>query len=169
MKMNNKSNLIIGLFAVVILMGIGFAAFTQNLKIEETSSVTNSWNVYISDAKVLSTTTGATGNVTTQDNTTATFTTDLKYPGDKVVYQITVKNGGNVEAYLADLSLKGSNSDSVVTYNYDSVAIPKGSTLAAGSSVTFTVTVAYDSTQTGTAKESQKSNTGTLTLDYAQK
>ena len=93
-----KNNLIIGgLCCVLVLMGIGYAAFSSQLKINGTSSISSSWNVLITDITSGSIVGGASNaSEPTHTNTTATFSTSLVSPGDSITYTITVENTGNV-------------------------------------------------------------------------
>jgi len=163
----NKNNVIIGLCAVVILMGIGFAAFSQRLEIGDTTVTNSDWNVYIKSAVAGTPVGDATGSAQVVDRQTAKLTANLSSPGDSVTYTITVANDGNIDAVLDLITLSASNSDSVIKYSYS--GIEEDEELLAQTETSFTVTIEYDSTKTGTATAEQKQNTLTLDLDYVQK
>ena len=64
----NKTNVIIGwLCAVVLLMGIGFAAFSQRLEIGDTITSNSEWNVYIKSVAAANTVGKAIGSGTDID------------------------------------------------------------------------------------------------------
>ena len=63
----NKTNIIVGLCAVVLLMGIGFAAFSQQLQIGDTTTSNSNWNVYIKSAELIEKSEAATGSGTDID------------------------------------------------------------------------------------------------------
>ena len=182
--MKNKRNILMIMFALVVIMGIGFAAYSQQLKISETSSIDSNWNVYIKKAvagtKVSGTLEGgATGHAIVNSKTEATLTTDLKYPGDYVIYTITVANEGTIDAILEKIDLKPEKENTVIKYSY----ILKNGTETTDNEVMrkeieelnvndikeFSIKVAYDSTMTGTATDDQKSNKLNLELTYVQK
>jgi len=163
----NKNNIIIGLCAVVILMGIGFAAFSQRLEIGDTTVTNSDWNVYIKSAVAGTPVGGATGSAQVVDRASAKLTANLQSPGDSVTYTITVANDGNIDAVLDLITLSASNNDSVIKYSYSGIV--EDEELLAESEKSFTVTIEYDSTKTGTVTEEQKQNTLTLDLDYVQK
>jgi len=163
----NKNNIIIGLCAVVLLMGIGFAAFSQRLEIGDTTVTNSDWNVYIKSAVAGTPVGGATGSAQVVDRASAKLTANLSSPGDSVTYTITVANDGNIDAVLDLITLSASNSDSVIKYSY--AGITEDEDLLAQTETSFTVTIEYDSTKTGTATAEQKQNTLTLDLDYVQK
>jgi len=163
----NKNNIIIGLCAILILMGIGFAAFSQRLEIGDTTVTNSDWNVYIKSAVAGTPVGGATGSAQVVDRASAKLTANLSSPGDSVTYTITVANDGNIDAVLDLITLSASNSDSVIKYSY--AGITEDEDLLAQTETSFTVTIEYDSTKTGTATAEQKQNTLTLDLDYVQK
>jgi len=163
----NKNNIIIGLCAIVILMGIGFAAFSQRLEIGDTTVTNSDWNVYIKSAVAGTSVGGATGSAQVVDRATAKLTANLTSPGDSVTYTITVANDGNIDAVLDLITLSASNSDSVIKYSYSGIV--EDEELTAKTEKSFTVKIEYDSTKTGTVTEAQKQNTLTLDLDYVQK
>jgi len=162
-----KNNIIIGLCAVVLLMAIGFAAYSQRLEIEDTATSTSEWNVYIKSVEATNIVGKASGSGLVTDRETATLTTTLVSPGDFVTYTITVANDGNIDAVLDVITLSASNNDSVIKYSY--TGIIEDENLFAKTEKSFTVTVEYDPEKTGTATESQKKNNLTLDLDYVQK
>jgi len=163
----NKNNIIIGLCAVVVLMGIGFAAFSQRLQIGDTTVTNSDWNVYIKSVTAGTPVGKATGSGQVVDRATAKLTANLQSPGDSVTYTITVANDGNIDAVLDVITLSASNNDSVIKYSY--AGITEDEELLAESEKSFTVTIAYDFTKTGTVTEEQKQNTLTLDLDFVQK
>jgi len=163
----NKNNIVIGLCAILILMGIGFAAFSQRLQIGDTTTTNSDWNVYIKSAVAGTPVGDATGSAQVIDRATAKLTANLSSPGDSVTYTITVANDGNIDAVLDLITLSASNNDSVIKYSYS--GIEEDEELLAETEKSFTVTIAYDNTKTGTVTEEQKQNTLTLDLDFVQK
>ena len=98
MSKRKKNNIIIGsLLAVVLLMAVGYAAFSSVLNISGTGSITSSWNIRITNI-TSSLHGGATNAVEpTYDNEnglTASFSTNLVSPGDYAEYTIEVSNLG---------------------------------------------------------------------------
>ena len=179
----SKRNILIMMFALVVIMGIGFAAYSQQLRINDTSSIDSNWNVYIKDVRVPSKTSGATGSGTVDEveKLKAELTTDLKYPGDYVIYNITVANDGTIDAILEKINFSMEKEDTVINYYYSvddqstwnkvtkNGENPYNEDLLANTTDEFQVKVEYDPTKTGTATNDQKSNKLTLNLDYAQK
>ena len=164
MSENEKRNIIIGcLCLVIMLMIVGYGALQTVLNINGTARVTTLWNILITD--VDSRSTGSATNVTEPsfDDVTATFKTNLVLPGDQMEYDVTVSNKGNVNAVLNGINIEKSDNPAIII---STRGLTQGTTLAAGESKIFTVTVAYDS-----AVKKQPENTHsdlTITLNFVQ-
>jgi len=180
----SKRNILIMMFALVILMGIGFAAYRQQLQINDTSSIDSDWNVYIKDVSVPDKSSSATGSGSVDETTNlkANLTTDLKYPGDYVIYKLIVANDGNIDAVLEKINFSMEKEGTVIKYYYsvddratwnevtaEKKENPYNEDLLAKTTDDFYVKVEYDPTKTGTATENQKSNKLTIEFIYAQK
>ena len=107
MNKRRKNNIIIAsLCAVVILMGVGYAAFSSQLNITGTSNITSNWDVRITNIE--SELNGATDlEAPTYDNTNgmyASFHTGLSKPGDYALYTITIENRGDIDARIEQIN-----------------------------------------------------------------
>ena len=107
MNKRRKNNIIIAsLCAVVILMGVGYAAFSSQLNITGTSNITSNWDVRITNIE--SELNGATDlEAPTYDNTNgmyASFHTGLSKPGDYAEYTITIENRGDIDARIEQIN-----------------------------------------------------------------
>ncbi|MBR3721101.1 MAG: DUF11 domain-containing protein [Clostridia bacterium] len=121
MNKKNKSALIGGLLAIIVLMATGYAAFSTTLTIGSSANVSSTWNVAFDTTKtsgtsVITPTTGAggstapTGTVSYGNNgQSATVTAALHQPGDKVVFTLTIKNTGTINATLGDATLSNAS------------------------------------------------------------
>jgi len=166
MNETKKRNVIIGsLCAVLLLMVVGYAAFSTALKINGTANISSTWNILITDIQTKNIVGGASNaEAPTGVNTlTATFKTNLVSPGDSIEYDITVTNSGSLNATLEKITKTDSNNPAI---KFTTTGLTEGSTLAAGQSQTLTVKVEYDSTVTG-QPESTTSDLK-ITLDYVQ-
>jgi len=179
----SKKSILIMMFALVVIMGIGFAAYSQQLQIKDTSSIDSDWNVYIKDVSVPDNSSSATGSGAVDETTNlkADLTTDLKYPGDYVIYKLIVANDGNIDAVLEKINFSMQKEGTVIKYYYSvddqntwnevskNGENPYNEDLLAKTTDDFYVKVEYDPTKTGTATEEEKSNKLTLEFIYAQK
>jgi len=143
MNETKKRNVIIGsLCAVLLLMVVGYAAFSTALNINGTANISSTWNILITDIQTKNIVGGATNAEapTGEGTLTATFKTNL--------VKITKTDSNNP------------------AIKFTTTGLTEGSTLAAGQSQTLTVKVEYDSTVTG-QPESTTSDLK-ITLDYVQ-
>ena len=161
---NNKSILIGGLLAVVVIMAVGYAAFASSLKISGTSNISTSWNISITDITTSNKVGSASVSGTPEyGGLTASFNTNLVLPGDSITYNIKVENKGNLNAKLNKITLKKDNNSAIL---FETSGIKEGDVLKQGTSSTLSVKVTYSNSVT-----SQPTNLDaslTATLDFAQ-
>ena len=164
MENMHKSSVIMVLVAVVLIMSIGYAAFAQKLTINGTSTITSSWDIYIEDIAVNNKTLDAENvSASVDDKLSATFQANLVSPGSSVTYDVTVKNGGNLNAKLDSLTFTDSNNESIL-YSYAS--INENYVINAGDTQTFTITVQFNNSYTQMPEN--KTSSVKMILTYVQ-
>ena len=194
----NKNFLIGGLIAIIVIMGVGYAAFATQLNINGTAEITSKWDVHIKDIQLASAngTTGTASNVAEkmtvkEGKLDATFEATLLSPGDSVTYDVTVENKGTLNAKLSGINATQTNiggdtpaSDDVVitegeTYKtadapanaivYTITGLTKDSTLEANTgTLTFQVKVEYNNAVTSQPAAAQLKSKLDLALTYTQ-
>ena len=101
MNRSYKNTTIAILLACILTMAIGYAVLNTRLNISGTSNITSNFNIQIVDNREASTSGLAeTANVSFTP-TSASFSTNLQAPGDEAIYEITVENKGNVNAFIS--------------------------------------------------------------------
>ena len=99
---------------ILVIMGVGYAAFSSQLRISGTSNITSNWSVKITDiqSKVVN---GTPTNASepTRTDTTATFRTTLTSPGDRMQYDVTVSNEGDIDAKLDKITIPESTNPAI--------------------------------------------------------
>ena len=160
-----RNNLIIGgLCAIVVLMGIGYAAFASQLKINGTSSISSNFSVLITDITSGSIVGGASNaEEPTHTATTATFKTNLVSPGDSITYTIKVENQGSIDATLTGIEVNTNNNPAI---EFETSGIEEGDNLLQGATDELYVKVTYSDSVTS-QPETTTSNI-TVTLNYEQ-
>ena len=147
MEIKHKTALIGGLLAIVVVMAVGYAAFSQALIINGSASIDSNWQI--------------------SDYLSASFNASLTSPGDTVTYTITVENQGTINAKLSSYNW---NSDTVSDTNepiyFEVNGLSVDSVLNAQERTTFTVIVHYNNNVTTQPDVTQKE--GTLLLTYVQ-
>ena len=158
-----RNYIIAGLCMILVIMGVGYAAFSSQLKISGTSNITSNWSVKITDiqSKVVS---GTPSNISepTHTDTTATFKTKLVLPNDTMQYDITVSNEGDIDAKLDKINVPESNNPAI---GFEVTGIREGALLKAGNTALLTVIVKYNNV---TEQPDNLTADFTVTLDYSQ-
>ena len=158
-----RNYIIAGLCMILVIMGVGYAAFSSQLKISGTSNITSNWNVKITNiqSKVVS---GAPTDAQSPSytDTTATFRTRLTSPGDTMQYDVTVSNEGDIDAKLDKITVPESNNSAI---GFEVSGIEEGSLLKAGNTAILTVTVKYNNV---TEQPDDLTADLKVTLDYSQ-
>jgi len=177
MSHKRKRSIIIGtLCGVLLLMVVGYAAFSSVLNIKGTSSISSNWNIKITNIESKNATSGATEKEapTGEGTLSATFNVDLKSPGDSIEYEITVTNGGNIDAKLNEINLTDTNNPAIkftVSMVKDGVEITdmeqmKTMPLNTGENCIFKIKIEF---LTGVVIDDKNlSSKLTVTLDYNQ-
>lgn len=159
-----QNAVIVGLFAVVGLIAVGYAALATTLTINGTAKVVGDWNVKITDISVAGD--GEDETAPSYTDTTATFSANLVKPGDARSYTVTIKNEGNIDAKLSSVNLTpGAAGCADIEYTLDE-APAVDSTLAVGDSTTAKITATFKSDASEVSSECMKTVTGVF--NYVQ-
>ena len=158
-----RNYIIAGLCMILVIMGVGYAAFQSQLKISGTSNITSNWSVKITDiqSKVVNGT-PANASSPTHTDTTATFRTTLTSPGDTMQYDVTVLNEGAIDAKLDKITIPESTNPAI---GFEVKGIEEGSLLEAKQTTILTVIVKYNNV---TEQPSNLTADLKVTLDYSQ-
>ena len=158
-----RNYIIAGLCMILVIMGVGYAAFSSQLKISGTSNITSNWSVKITDiqSKVVNGT-PTNASAPTHTDTTATFRTTLTSPGDTMQYDVTVSNEGDIDAKLDKITVPESTNPAI---GFEVKGIEEGSLLEAKQTAILTVTVKYNDV---TEQPTDLTADLEVTLDYSQ-
>jgi len=166
MTERKKRNIIIGsLCGVLLLMVVGYAAFSSILKIKGTSTISSNWDIKITSIKsnVLH---GSATNAKDPEGVgtlTASFETNLVSPGDSIKYTITVANQGNINAKLDKITLSEPDNEYVT---FETSGLTEGEPLNAGSTADLKVIVTFKDEEIN--KMDTSTSKLTVQLDYSQ-
>ena len=143
---------------------VGYAAFSTNLVIQGTSSISSNWQVEITGVSSQNIVGNASNNGGPVYSPTAvTFNTILETPGDSIDYVVTVTNNGTIAAKLNNIEQTEPDNPAIT---YTLMDIEVGVVLQPTESKTFTVRVAYDESVTTQPDEIESSLT--IALDFVQ-
>ena len=159
-----KNIIIVILMIMVVGMTIAYSALNQYLKINGTSNITSNFNIQITNIEFNEESSSNATDVETSGvgTTTASFKTNLEKPGSYAVYDVTVENKGNLDAYLNKLTLnKPTDSD----FSLTTIGIEENSKLTVSSPLTFQVKIQWSSYASTIPEEDI---TFSIELEYSQ-
>ena len=133
----------------------------KSLNITGTSEIVANWNVYMSDIKEKESNDAVSKEASITDKLTATFNVGLEKPGGYVVYDITVKNDGDMDAVLNLIT--NSEEDESIKFTVEN--IEEGDFLFARNEKTFQVRVEWDKNSESTPEGEVSFSLG---LEYVQ-
>ena len=165
--MKTKKMIIITMCCLICVMAVAYAAFSTNLTINGTANITSTWKIEFSSIQKFD----SQGNAKeiaapTASGTTATFNVDLESPGDYIMYLVTIRNNGTLDAIINNIILGGTNNDAIQIEIDPGTGFKRGGKLASKSSVGFMVTIKYNPDVTTQPEKTNKQLT--LTVDFVQ-
>ena len=155
---DKRNYLIIALCAILVVMGVGYAAFSSLLTINGTANISNSWCVGFDNTKTNEM--EVTKGVSTGENPTGTMTysgtacgstlqpnsslnAHFYQPGDQIEYTLTITNKSTVTAAIKSILVDGESVTSNTTKKKGNITyvveMPADTTLAANTSTTMKV------------------------------
>ena len=160
-----RNYIIAGLCMILVIMGVGYAAFQSQLKISGTSNITSDFAVRITSITPNSIVGGAAdkSEVTTHTDTTATFGTTLQKPGDSITYDVVIENEGNIDATLKTITKTDTSNSAIL---FETSGVNEGDELGVGERATMKVKVTYNPSVTSQPENLESSLK--VTLDYEQ-
>ena len=161
----NRNYIIIGLCAILVIMGVGYAAFQSQLKISGTSNIGANFNVKITSITPNSIVGTALDKpeITTYNDTSATFGVSLKSPGDSITYDITIENQGTIDAILKTITKTDTNNSAIL---FETSGVEENDELKVGKTTTMKVKVTYNPEVT--SQPTDLESTLNVELDYEQ-
>ena len=143
-KQKNKKFLALAI-VLLLLISIGYAAISATLTISGTANISaTSWNVYFTNIQTTtgSVTASVAPSVSGTNTTSLNYTIVLEKPGDFYEFTVDVKNGGTINAKIAENGVTTttltSTQDTYINYSVtylDGTAIQAGDKLAKSGTV----------------------------------
>lgn len=175
MKKHKKSYLLIVLVIMLIAIAVGYAAFSQSLKITGTAKAVGEWDVHFETAKINDQSTedakvcSATVNT---DKTEVTVNVQLSYPGDGHTITTTIKNNGTIPAKLTGFTVKGKDgkaiSDDYLEIITPTLATDGSEKIEANQTCTYAFGVKWKSDAPTTSTTINQTVEFTIELNYEQ-
>lgn len=154
---------VMALLLVITAMAAGYALFSETLNISGTAETTGTFDVEFSSAAVNThvNAPGSSAVIAASKNTLTLNVPDLQKPGSSVLYDVVVRNNGNIGAELLSVNLTG-NSDADIKLTYPT--FPTGTVLAPGATYAFTIKVEWATI----SQAAPKTLNFTASLNYEQ-
>jgi len=152
----------------LFLFAVGYSILSQRLEISGTAKITTNWDVYISSiAQTTMSNAETVGTPKVTNKTNGSIEVNLNKKGGYATYKVTVKNAGNVDAIVTNISgIDEANRQEPVDIKV-STSVTKNTTLLAGGTMYFTITIKWDSSVTTTSTAMNK--TINFAVEYQQK
>ena len=162
MKLNSKRDkrnyIIIALCMILVVMGVGYAAFSSLLTINGTANISNSWCLGFDNSKTnayeitkgVSTGEAPTGTMTYSGDVCSTnlvphsnLTAVFHQPGDQIEYTLTIKNASTVTAAIKSIKVDNQNVTGNTTKTKGNITFtvnfPAKTTLTSNETTTMTI------------------------------
>ena len=162
MKLNSKRDkrnyIIIALCMILVVMGVGYAAFSSLLTINGTANISNSWCLGFDNSKTnayeitkgVSTGEAPTGTMTYSGDICSTnlvphsnLTAVFHQPGDQIEYTLTIKNASTVTAAIKSIKVDNQNITGNTTKTKGNITFtinfPEKTTLTSNEQTTMTI------------------------------
>ena len=163
-KKRSRTILLFSLIGVMICMAIGYAAFSANLNITGTSTITSDWDVKITNITSGSIVGKARDIETPQHTeTTANFKAGLSAPGDSITYDIKIQNEGNIDATIKLLNYTATDSEVI---KVTSSGVREGQVIRQGEEKHLYIKVTFDEEYNGPSVE--ETIDVSVDIDYGQ-
>ena len=155
---DKRTYLIIALCAILVIMGVGYAAFSQMLTINGTANISNSWcvgfdntktNAYVPKAGITGAT-APTGSMSYSGSAcestlqpASSLTAHFYQPGDEIEYTLTIVNKSSVTAAIKSILVDNESVTSNTTKKKGNITyivnMPESTTLVPNASTTMKV------------------------------
>ena len=187
LKSDRKNYVIMALCAILLVMSIGYAAFSSLLTINGTASVSDSFCVGFDNTKTntyaptagISGGTLPTGSITysgtacsTNYQPNSSLSATFKQPGDKIEYTLTIANKSTFTVAIESILVENQNVTSNTTITKGNikyiVEMPLTTTLASNAETTMKITAMFQNNTDVTGQYSGESQTINVKINAQQ-
>ena len=152
-----------GLLCLLLIMTIGYSAFSSRLDIKGSSMVTSKWDIEITDLQVKNILGKAEDVSHSFDTLTANMEANFYMPSDEITYEVTISNLGTLDAVLDNIKINMDSQD-IIQFKVD--GITSGEELKQGTSTKFDLIMKYN--ENITSQPGETSIDFSMNLNYLQ-
>lgn len=168
MKSRRKRKIIIGILAcIMVIMGIGYAIFTQTINITAGGHIKSKFSIYIDSITPIDIygNAEAVSEEILEDKLSAAIQADFYNPGDFVEYNVVVKNDGSVNTKLTKVNFNLDRDSEYISFSSKDT---ENRVLNAHSQIEFTVKIKFDEVENFTKPEETLLSSGEMQLIFTQ-
>lgn len=164
--MKKQSIAVLCFISFLLIMTVGYALFSDTLKISGTANAIGTFDMEFSDAKVINEigSSNASAIISSDKNSLEINVPNLKYPGAYVEFNITVGSLGSIPSLLKSIESVNLTDDPTVKITYDGLEELKNVTLNQGDTQSFTLKIMWDKN----SNQSSKDVNFSIKLNYEQ-
>ncbi len=133
--------LIAGLLCLLLVMAVGYSAFSSKLDIKGSSMISSKWDIEITDLQLKQKVGSAEDVSHNYEMLNANMVANFYMPGDEITYEVTVSNLGSLDATLDNIKIN-MNSQDIIEFKVD--GITSGEELKQGASKKFDVIMKFN-------------------------
>ena len=150
MKKTSKKMLIVAVIVLLLALAIGYAAFSDTLKISGTANAKGTFDLKFIEGTLDShkgiTADGSGVTISPDFNTATVKTLNLAYPGAGAQYTVKIQNVGTIPAKLKAITPVGLNDSDIKVTFPELTEGEKGEVIQPSGTCTITFTVEWDKT-----------------------
>lgn len=177
-RKSRRNYIIVALIVVMLLLGVGYASFTQTLQITGTATGSATWDVHFVSGKIQKDVNGTltdevTGALSNSDHTLTMSVNTLAFPGDARIFEAVITNAGTLPAKVTGFTVNGTDVSATVSNTNQTATVNnviftylplKDDVIAAGGTCTYKFVAQWDPAYTATGTSAQSVG-GTYTFD----
>lgn len=168
----NKKLLVIVLIVLLLALAIGYAAFSDVLRVSGTANAKGSFDLEFRNAKLVNSAgvdvTNSKLTISENKNELTVNTANLAYPGAGAEYSVDIYNNGSISADVTDVVYNRTKGNDFIKIEGLEQINESHKTLAPGETCNIHFTVRWDENATNALESESESVTYTLTLNYEQ-
>lgn len=172
-RKSNKKYLIILLIVFILSLAIGYAAFTDVLKISGTANANGTFDLEFQNAKVVSTVgcdaTETKAEISADKDLLTVTVKDLAYPGAGAQFSVDIVNVGSLPARVTKVTPVGLDGTDNIKINGLDAITTSHPTIDANGTCSLSFNVEWDPASTAELTETEKNGVQfSLEIEYSQ-
>lgn len=169
---SNKKMLIIVLVTLLLVLAVGYAAFSDVLVVSGTANAKGTFNIEFQDAKVVTSAgvdlTKTKAVVSENKNDLSVVVADLSYPGAGVEFSVDIVNTGTISADITKVNRKDIKGSKNIKIKGLDVIDDDHKTLAPGEKCNIHFTVEWPESSTQALEKGNEEVKFELSIQYTQ-